>query len=303
MSAPHPLLSRRQILVGGSAAVGAVLLGACGSGSDSSGGADGSSTTGSDGGSGKYALAQFFGGPMFAAGETARLPFGVADADGLLPVDDTPEQLDVQVLTSAGEEIGSPITVARHAEGLPRAYFPLITEIAEPGIYTARTEIDGVGTEMAFQIHAPEDVPAIRPGMPLPAVDTPTVADPHGVNPICTADPVCPLHEVTLTEALQEARPIALLVSTPAFCQIAICGPVLDVLLDLTDAHPGIRFLHAEVYADPTTSLDTYAPVIAPLGLQFEPCLILAGADGVVVERIDTIYDRAEAEDRLARLA
>lgn len=303
MSGRHPLLSRRQILLGGSAAVGAVLLGGCGSGSDSSDEQGGSSTSGTDGASGKYALAQFFGGPMFVAGQTARLPFGVADADGLLRVDDTPEELEVQVLTSKGEELGAPISVTRHADGLPRAYFPLITEIADPGIYTARTEIDGVGTEMAFQINAADEVTAIRPGMPLPAVDTPTVNDPHGVTPICTADPLCPLHEVTLAEALGEGRPIGLLVSTPAFCQIAICGPVLDVLLGLTASHPDVRFLHAEVYADPKANLDTYAPVIEALGLHFEPCLILAGADGVVVERLDTIFDRAEADARLARLA
>ena len=37
--------------------------------------------------------------------------------------------------------------------------------------------------------------------------------------------------EPTLAQALTEKRPLALLVATPAFCQISICGPVLDVLL------------------------------------------------------------------------
>ena len=91
--------------------------------------------------------------------------------------------------------------------------------------------------------------------------------------------------------------------STPAFCQIAICGPVLDVLLGVTADHPSIRYLHAEVYAHPNEEIETKAPVVAELGLTFEPCLVLVGSDGVVVERLDTIFDEDEVTDALARLA
>jgi hypothetical protein len=42
--------------------------------------------------------------------------------------------------------------------------------------------------------------------------------------------------------------------------------------------------------------------VVDALGLTFEPCLFLVGADGVVAERLDTIYDRAELTEALARL-
>lgn len=303
MPALHRLLTRRQLLIGGTAAAGTLLLGACGD-DDSTTDATGTTTaTEPDPQGNGLVMAQFFGGAMFVAGERARLPFGVADGDGLLPTDDTPARLSVQVLTADGTELGQLVDVARHADGLPRAYFPLTTTVEEPGFYTARTEIDGIGTEMNFQIHAPEDVRVVRPGSPLPAVDTPTADDARGVTPICTNDPVCPLHDVTLTEALGEGTPIALLVATPAFCQIAICGPVLDVLLDVAADHPGIRFLHAEVYADPATDLKTYAPVIEPLGLHFEPCLVLADASGTVVDRLDTIYDRAELAEHLTRLA
>ena len=278
-------LSRRQLLIGGSAAAGALLLGACGD--------DGPEATR------ELALAQFFGGPMFVAGEGIRLPFGVADQNGLLPVEDTPSRLRVEIRDAEGSVVGEPVNVNRHAAGLPRAYFPLRIEVDAPGIYTARTEIDGVATEMSFQIDAAEDVKVIRPGATMPSLETPTTADARGVNPICTREPACPLHDVTLAEALGEGLPVALLVATPAFCQIAICGPVLDVLLDVREDHPGIRFLHAEVYADPAKDLETYAPVVGPLGLHFEPCLVLVGPDGVVVDRIDTIYDRAELQARI----
>ena len=213
---------------------------------------------------------------MLAAGREVRAPFGVADAEGLLPLDRTPEALTVTVLGPGGDVVVEPFEVARHAEGLPRPYFPLRFTVDDPGIYTGRSEIDGAALEMAIKIDAAGDVQVIQAGDPLPPIITPTVDDAHGVEPICTSEPVCPLHDVTVAEALDAGRPIALLVATPAFCQIAICGPVLDVLLAVADDHPDVRLLHAEVYANPARDLDVKTAAVEELGLTFEPCLVLS---------------------------
>jgi hypothetical protein len=296
-------VTRRQLLLGAGATAAAVLLGACG-GDDDVSTTDSSAGDGDPNGTaaGSLALAQFFGGPMFVPGRENRFPFGVADQDGLLPTERTPERLTVYLLDADGAAVGAPVEVVRHADGLPRAYFPLLATVDAPGIYTARTEIDGVGAEMSIKVDAPTDVVVIQTGAAMPAIETPTTADARGVNPICTRDPVCPLHDITVTEALAAGTPMALLVASPAFCQLAICGPVLDVLLEVQPDHPGVRFLHAEVYADPAKDLNTSAPVVAPLGLHFEPCLVLVDADGTVVDRVDTIFDRTELGERLAAL-
>lgn len=91
--------------------------------------------------------------------------------------------------------------------------------------------------------------------------------------------------------------------ASPAFCQLAICGPVLDVLLSAIGDYSGIGFLHAEVYVDPETDTNTHAPVVEGLGLHFEPCLVLVGADSKVSDRVDTIFDETELRERLDRLA
>jgi hypothetical protein len=298
---PSPQLTRRSFLLGTSAFTGAVLLGACGDDSDTATDSSTSSTVPGPDGPG-LRLAQFFGGPLFVAGTELRAPFGVADADGLLPTDRTPSSLMVELRDPDGAAVGEPFEVARHGEGLPTPYFPLRATLEEPGIYTARTELEGEAVEMQLQVLPASEVRVIQPGAPLPAVDTPTVDEARGVNPICTNDAICPLHDVTLPAAVAAGGPVALLVATPAFCQIAVCGPVLDILVDAKDAHPGIRFVHAEVYADPAKDLDTYAPIVLPLGLHFEPCLILAGPGGTVVERLDTVFDRAELDERLTKL-
>jgi hypothetical protein len=75
------------------------------------------------------------------------------------------------------------------------------------------------------------------------------------------------------------------------------------VLLGVAPDHPDIRFLHAEVYAHPEQETDTMAPVVDELGLTFEPCLVMVGSDGKVVQRLDTIFDGAELSESLASLS
>jgi hypothetical protein len=299
MSARLPAVSRRQLLVGGGAALaGAVLLGACG-GDDDQGG--GETTSPSE--PGGLALVQYFGGlPMLAAGSDIRAPFGVADAEGPLSIDSSPETISIDLLAPDGSPVAEGIEVARYAEGLERPYYPLRFRVDEPGIYTGRTELEGEALEMAIKVDPVTEITTIQVGAAMPAIVTPTPADPRAVDPICTNDPPCPLHDRTLEAAMAEGAPVAFLIATPAFCQTAICGPVLDVLRSQVDAHPDIRFLHAEVYAHPEENLDSQTPAVTELGLTFEPCLVLVGADGAVAERLDIIFDGVEVADALGRL-
>jgi len=295
-------LSRRHFLAAGTVAAGAALLGACGGGDDDdTATTDSSDTTGPEDDEG-YSLIGFLAQGVLAAGGRSRVPFGLGDKDGLLPVDRVPEALDVRVIDQTNSRASNAVRVARHAEGLERAYFPLELTFDKPGVYTLQAEFEGAPAELTVQASPDSEVKLVRPGVQLPAVETPTVADARGVDPICTREPSCPLHDVTVAEALQAGRPLALLIATPAFCQITICGPVLDILLDVMGDHPGVSYLHAEVYTQPDVNLDTFTPVVTQLGLPHEPVLVLVGADGIVTERLDVIFDRVELDAKLTAL-
>ena len=69
-------------------------------------------------------------------------------------------------------------------------------------------------------------------GRRCPPFDTPTVDDHRGVEPYCslTPDP-CPLHDITLTQALQAGKPLVFMVGTPAHCQTGACAPALEFLV------------------------------------------------------------------------
>jgi hypothetical protein len=138
-------------------------------------------------------------------------------------------------------------------------------------------------------------------GKPMVKTDTPTVDNHAGVEPICTRNPPCPWHDVSLGVALSEHRPIALLFATPKLCQTATCGPVLDQLLALKAQFEGkVRFLHSEIYTDNTAQTNT--PAVIAYRLSSEPVLFLAGADGTIRNRIDGLFGHGEAQAALTSL-
>ena len=303
---PSPTISRRTLLAGAAGAAGLVVLAACGGGSSDEGDA-GADDEGPDTTAPSFFLSAIFPpeGLLVTGGEQ-RLPFTLADATGA-PVDDPPEALEFVVQTADGEAIGEPVTVARHDRGIPTAYFPLLFEFPAAGDYQVATTVDGEALDpRVFRVSEPDAVQVPQPGDPLVAVETPTTADARGVDPICTRDPDCDLHGATLTEVLAEGVPVALMIATPAYCQTAICGPVLDVLLSQEGAFPDVRMVHAEVYKDPE-AVDNLAeaqlaPVVDAYHLSYEPVLFLANSDGTIAKRLDTIFDETEVAEGLAAL-
>jgi hypothetical protein len=288
-------LSRRQLLVGGASAL---LLTACGSngsnGSEGSGG--GTSTTA--GGRGLYNGFD----PAQPAGRALRLPLVVTDADGSFATS-LPASLRVTLTRPDGTSL-APLTVERRHEGLPRGYFPLQATLDVEGRWTAAAQLDGRRVTVDIDAKDPAELPAVPgPGDALPDVATPTPAAAGGVRPICTRDPQCPFHGSSLDTLVGGSKAIALLVSTPQFCKVAICGPVLDLLVErqASLAKAGVEVVHAEVYTDDTAKRT--APIVDALGMTYEPALFLARPDGTVVERLDYIYDVTELEAGLAKLS
>jgi hypothetical protein len=282
-------LSRRSLLLAGA---GTLVLAACGDGDDggSSAGTGGATSEGASG----LTLARVFV-PEQPAGVPIRLPLALADGDGAL-LADVPERLEVRI-GPVGGELGAATVVVRHSDGVPRPYFPFPTTFPTPGQWRIAADADGRTAETTVEAKGPGEVPAV-PGVGerMVRLPTPTAADPLGIDPICTAEPVCPLHEVSL-DAVPEGRATALLISTPRFCQTAICGPVLDLLVAARATHPEVTMVHAEVYRD--ESARQTAPAVVAYGLTFEPSLVVADATGTITARLDYTFDRSELDTAL----
>jgi hypothetical protein len=285
--------SRRSFLTTAGSVAGAAftlgplsaLLTACGGGSSGGGAAE----TG-------WALVQRWPTTSLVPG-LVRLPLSIADDRSVL--NDGPPELTGRIVRADDDSVVvDGLRAVRHGEGLDLPYWPFRAELREPGVYYLQVQ-GGRAEGAALQVLPATSVAVPGLGAILPGFDTPTVDDPRGVDPICTRVPnPCPLHDVTLTQALASGRPMAYLVGTPAYCQTGTCAPALDALLAV-QAELGDRvvMVHAEVYTDTTAT--TVAPAVRACGLDFEPSLFITDATGRIVERLDAVFDAAEIRSAL----
>lgn len=188
-----------------------------------------------------------------------------------------------------------------HARGLPkkRGIYTVEAVLPRPGPWQATVKVKGQRITHAFQVQ--EQAQAPTPGAPAPRVATPTVTDAMGVDPICTRNPSCPLHQHSLSDAVGAGKPVAVMFATPALCESRYCGPVLDDLLTLVDEFQDrVTFVHVEIY----TSLDgrQTLPAVQAWGLPGEPWLFGVDASGSVVARLDGAFGTDEQQQLLQRL-
>ena len=287
------VVSRRQLITGTLAAFGsgsaAALLVGCGSDEPTTALAN-------------LNVVQRF--PQMLVPGEVRAPISLADVDGVVTVAraaSIPSTLTARLLNAqTGALIVEGISATRHDEGLEAPYWPFRFTVSEPGIYTLI--IDGAQeTGAAVQVSERSEILVPLVGDAMPGFDTPTFDNPRGVDPICTRSPEpCPMHDVTLNEALALGKPVAYLVGTPAYCSTGTCSPAMEGLLAVRDrVGDAMTFVHAEIYTDSTVS--TVAPAVTALNMTYEPALYITDATGTLVERLDAVFDAREINEVLER--
>jgi hypothetical protein len=293
-------LSRRSFLVSAGAAT---TLAACG-GSSSSKSTDTKDVTDITASKGAYELAASFAPDSITAGIPERLTFSLVNASDGSGVQKGPDQITGQ-LSFNGANVGAPVSMKRRAKDLIRPYWAISTTFDRPGnwAFTA-TFPDGTTAAKAFTVLAKSFNKMPNIGDKLLSVDTATTKDKHGVDPICTRQPQCPLHDISLKDAIAAHKPIAFIIGTPAYCQTGICGPVLELVIAQQKNFPNIQMIHSEVYSMPYYGTGTpLAPAVDTYNLSFEPYLVVADASGVIRSRLDVIFDAEELTAALKTVA
>jgi hypothetical protein len=97
-------------------------------------------------------------------------------------------------------------------------------------------------------------------------------------------------------------RPVMLLFATPQLCQSRVCGPVVDVALQLRARYGDeAEFIHQEVYADNDPSKGLRKP-LKEFNLPTEPWLFAVGEDGKITARLEGSFG-LDAVERALRSA
>jgi hypothetical protein len=273
-------LSRRAFFAAG----GATFLAACGN-------------SGSASQSDQFEIAPRWSNDALAPG-VQRLALSIV-RDGALATDG-PSELSGVVRDSKGAEVMS-LTAKRRSQGITSPYWDFRSNVDAAGIYYLVVDGGPPGGQ-AFEVFDAAKVTVPTTGRALPPFDTPTVADHRGVEPYCTRlEGPCPLHDITLTDALAKGNPVAYMIGTPAHCQFGTCAPALEFLMaGHTRLGNAVTMVHADVYLDNTATVTT--PAVQALNLTYEPVLFLTNSSGIVVDRLDAVWDQSELDEALAKL-
>jgi hypothetical protein len=288
-------LSRRSLLIGGSALA---VMAACGKKDDDIQVGKTSTTRGQD-----DVLSTVMAGSMFQTGIEERVTFALFQG---VPASLVPASAAVKVAFQkpGTKQLTEAVVAERKSEGIDeRPYYVVHHEFDAAGDWGLRATVEGKKPgDAVITINDPAAVAWPTPGTALPKVETPTTADALGVNPICTrSEGTCPFHERSLDTVVGNGKPTIVMLSTPALCQSAVCGPVLDILIAETESvRERANIVHIEVFADDTGK--TLSPAFAAFKTQSEPILYLADKRGTVTERFNGPFDRSEAREAIGRL-
>jgi hypothetical protein len=308
------VISRRELLrlagVGGGALGLAALLAACGG--DEAGGSGGSAPAGS-----LKALAadatqlSLLGAQSQLPVGTSLYTFGLATADNRLVTGGAPEIWVAK--NDTGRAAGPFPTRWFELEAYettkdtgPRSpltgFYGAEVEFPEAGdwLVAAAIEVDGGRAVGQGAVPVAAEVPAAV-GAKAKSLKTPVATSAAGRKRICTREPACPLHEISLDDALAAGRPTVVNFGTPLLCTSQICGPVVDEQMVVADKFGGkASFVHVEIY--PSRNTAKPVPALSRYGFTTEPWLLVADRDGVIRARYEGPVTAGQIEDALRPL-
>jgi hypothetical protein len=308
--APDPLaggarLSRRDLLRSAALTAGALgasgLLAACGGGSGGGGGGSAGQSQQGAAGSLKALVA---GAPQLsllnAQSELpvgrSRFSFGLSNADNQLVQGGTPQVWFAKDQTSKalGPFPARWLEMAAYAKSGDRSprseltgYYVAEVEVREPGSWLGVALIDVNGQRQAAQGAIPVSPRVVaQVGTRARSGSTPVATSPSAIAKICTREPPCPLHGVSLDKALRSGKPTVLSFATPLLCSSRMCGPVVDEQMAAFDKIGGSRanFIHVEIY--PQRDVNKPAPLFTAWGFRSEPWLVVIDRGGVIRARL-----------------
>ncbi len=221
-------------------------------------------------------------------GGTQSLLFGLRDLDNVEIKD---AEVDVYLRDEAGQKIlaGPLATEYLTAPGTGLGLYRVELELTEPGKpELVAVEGDRYGAAN-LNVVTPETAVAPVPGAKATSVPTPVEGKELGYSEICTQDPPCGMHEISLDEALQQQRPVMLIFATPEFCQTVVCGPAVETVDSVRNGGDwgDTAWIHVEIYSKFTGDTPKLGEPVEAWKLPSEPWLFSIDGNGKIAGRLD----------------
>ena len=154
------------------------------------------------------------------------------------------------------------------------------------GILATATLANGQTAEQRFSIMVEEQPRSLLVGQPaIPSQNRTQATHPDLKLLSSAAEPNPALYQLTVAEALENGLPTVISFTTPAFCQTAICAPVLDSVEAVQAQYDGrANFIHLEIFKEfnPLVTADE----VLEWDLPSEPWTFVVGRDGLIRARL-----------------
>jgi hypothetical protein len=291
-------LSRRDLLRRAALAAGALgasgLLAACGAGSGGgSGNGEGQPVAGSLSAlaANVQALSLLNAQTQLPAGHS-RFAFGLSAENNRLVQGVAPQVWFAKDRTSRAlgpfrahwlEMTGYEKTGDRSPRSDLTGFYVAEVDLPTPGTWLGVALVDVATQRAAGQGTIPVSERVVAPvGATARSGPSPVATTPSGLAKVCTREPACPMHDISLDQALKSGKPTVLSFATPLLCASRMCGPVVDeqlVAFEKLDKRKA-NFIHLEIY--PQRDTNKPAPLFADWGLESEPWLVVIDRTGVI---------------------
>jgi hypothetical protein len=196
--------------------------------------------------------------------------------------------------------------------GEARGVYAASAGFSQAGFYqvevTARVAGKDRTATAAFAVNEQPSVPAVGQAAPptenltLSTLDAPQAA----IDSRATTGgiPDTELHQTTLAAALAAKRPAVVVFATPVYCQSRFCGPVTDMVADLSRTYSDrASFIHVEIWRDFQNQTVNKAAADWLLNCRLcEPWVFLVRGDGAIAARFDNVATAEELEPLLKQL-
>jgi hypothetical protein len=181
---------------------------------------------------------------------------------------------------------------------IPKAGKRVITGVAR----LPRRLVATSGFELTIPRKGQKGLP---PDVGDPAIDvhTPTITSVGGdAAKISTrVPPADPMLQTDLHDVLGK-KPVVLVFATPQLCQSRICGPVVDVAMQVqSDYGDKAAFIQQEIYNNNTVS-DGFRPQVDAWRLPTEPWIFVIDRDGKIAARFEGAVSVGELERAVAKV-
>jgi hypothetical protein len=212
----------------------------------------------------------------------------VADSLDAAPFLETEAKLERIGVPGGDEADATHIYVATLPLSRPGKFWLL----AEPE--GGREKVQAIGNVTVVKDDPPPDE-----GDPAIASDTPTLSSTGGNTSLLTTrtPPDENLLRHSIAESLAANVPFVVTFATPKFCSSRTCGPVVDVVEEVSRRLEGenVRFIHIEVFQDndPAKGFNRW---MQEWKLPTEPWTFLVGADGKIAARFEGTVSVNELE-------